>query len=69
LLQPNRQPPAIHTDTLTASSSRAALLTSPKYIGGSLLPFPRIVEKTGTSLKNTKAQKRREFYVTGGLLA
>ena len=61
LLQPNRQPPAIHTDTLTAKSSRVALLTSVKSIGGSLLPFPRIVEKTGPSPKTQKHKNTASF--------
>jgi hypothetical protein len=56
-LQPNRQPPAIHTDTLSAKSNRVALLTSVSFIGGSLLPFPRNVEKTGPLAEKHKSTK------------
>jgi hypothetical protein len=37
LPQPNKQPPAIHTETLTARSNRVSLMKSATFIDRSLL--------------------------------
>jgi hypothetical protein len=69
-LQPNKHPPAIHTDTQSASNSREALMTSVKFIRRKSTPVRRALSrKPAHRSKNTKAQKHRKFYVTGGLLA
>ena len=39
LLQPNKQPPAIHTETQTARSNRVNLMNRATFIDGSLLPL------------------------------
>jgi hypothetical protein len=56
LPQPNIQPPAIHTETLTARSNRVSLMNKATFIAASLLPCGPIVEKT-LGLEKHKSRK------------
>ena len=69
LPQPNKQPPAIHTETLTARSNRVSLMKRATFIDRSLLPRAPHCRETRRGSKNTKAQRRRKVCVTVGLLA
>jgi hypothetical protein len=57
LPHPNRQPPAIQTDTLKARRTREVLMNRTDLIAQKSTP------------KNTKAQRPRKCYVTVGLVA
>ena len=68
LLQPNRQPPAIQTDTLTARISRGNLLNTAQFIAGSLLRFIYVVEKTAAAEKH-KTTKALQVLCNGLLVS
>lgn len=69
LPQPNKQPPAIQTETQIARSNRVSLMNTATFIDRSLLLRGPHCRENRRGSKNTKAQKPRKVCVTVGLLA